>query len=396
MKHLEQDATPYPFYAEMRSRAPVHFDPELGMWQVFRHRDIQTVMGDPAAFSSELFQATGRPELKTIAVMDPPRHTALRRLLTKAFTAKLVAAQAPNIRAVTSGLLNKVVERGRIDIIKDMAFPMPALVIAGMLGLPRSDTDQFQLWAPCAVEVAESTMRRKEPAQQSLEAVRQMSDYLAAVAIDRRKDPGEDLISALAAATIDGEPLTIEAISNACKLVTVAGFDTTRLFIGTAMHMLLQHHEARAQLQADPRLFDSALDEALRYCAPFQFLTRIATRDVELGGQQIRAGQWVMVFIGSGNRDEEVFPEPDRFDITRTPNRHLSFGHGIHYCPGAQLGRLEAKTAVNTMLQRLPGLRLDPDAPATRVAANLQFGFSAMPALFEPGAPLEIGDGPLS
>jgi cytochrome P450 len=392
---VELDAAPYPFYAEMRRRAPVHFAPDLGMWQVFRHRDIQTVMGDPASYSSEVFHAAGRPEMQTLAVMDPPRHTTFRKLLTRAFTAKMVAMQAPNIRATTIDLVNNVVEEGRIDIVKDVAFPLPALIIAGMLGLPRPDIAQFQRWAACAVDTLEATMRRQEPAPQSLEAVKQMTDYLAAVAIERRRSPGEDLLSALATATADGERLSIEEISNACKLLTVAGFDTTRLFIGTAMHILLQHHEARAQLQADPGLFDPALDESLRYCAPFQFLMRIARRDVELGGQRIGAGQWVMIFIGSGNRDEAVFPDPDRFDITRTPNRHLSFGHGIHYCLGAQLGRLEAKIAVNTMLQRLPGLRLDPDAPATRASATIQFGFSSMPALFEPGARLEIGDEPL-
>lgn len=386
MIFIEQKFPPFDYFAKMRETAPVFFNLERGVWELYCYNDIKAVLGDPATFSSAVFHALGYPELQTMVGMDAPRHTKFRKLLSVAFTSKMVKAQAPHIYKLTDRLIDKILGKGEVDILKDIAFPLPSSIIAVMLGVPQSDVDLFEAWAVQAFSVGEHVMQRKPPPVSALEGVKQLTDYLAEFAIKRRADPQDDLMSALAMAEVDGERLTIEEISNTGKLLLVAGFDTTKLLIGNSMHILLQDQEMMAQLRSDPTLFDDFVEEVLRFTTPFQFATRIATRDVEIGGQLIKKGQWVMAFLGSGNRDAAVFENPDSFDMRRAPNRHLGFGYGIHLCLGAPLGRLEAKIAVEEMLKRLPNLRLNPDKPVAWIEHNiLQFGFTSLPAIFSAG-----------
>lgn len=385
MKTLfELDAGPYPYFKQMRAEAPIHFNQQKQIWEIFRYHDIQKVISDPANFSSELFAAIGKPELQTLVTMDPPRHAKFRRLLAVAFTSKIVAAQALNVHQHVNDLIDAIQASGKVDIVKDISFPLPALIIAGMLGLPRSALPQFKGWAIAAVKVAETAMGMGVPAPELLAKVKEMTDYFAEIAEQRRQQPADDLITALVHAQVDGEQLTVEEISNMCKLVTVAGFDTTTIFISNAMHIALQLPDVQTSLAENPFLIDPYLEEVLRFAAPFHTFARVAKHDVEIGGHVIKQGQWVVTHYGSGNRDELAFENPEQFDMHRSPNRHLSFGHGIHFCIGAPLGRLEAKIVMPALLRRLPGLRLDPDIGATRIDSSVQFGFSSLPALFDP------------
>jgi cytochrome P450 len=362
----------------MRANSPVAFNPELGVWEVYRYHDIQTVMGDPATFSSNLSQ------LQTLVFMDPPRHTQLRRLVARAFTTKVVSDLEPSIHAITNGLLDTVADKGELDVAADLAFPLPVTVIAELLGLPASDRDRFKAWSVPAIRAAEMEIQGQIPEQHLLDAVGELEAYLDHMVIERERQPRSDLISGLVTATVDGERLTREEVISTCRLLLIAGFETTAHLIGNATHLLLRHPQALVQVRANEELLPSAIEEALRYHAPFQFFARIATRDVELGGQTISAGQQVMIFNASGNRDEAAFSEPDAFDVTRTPNRHLSFGHGIHFCLGAGLGRMEARIAIGALLRRFPDLRLHDTKPVLPQSSIVQYAWKSLPVQFTP------------
>jgi len=368
---------PYPHYADMRATAPVHFNPQLGLWEVYGYHDIQTVLGDAKTFSSDLSDG------KMMVFMDPPRHTQFRRLVARAFTSKVIADLEPSVQAITDELLDRVEKDGRMDIVSDLAFLLPVTVIAELLGLPVADRDKFKAWSIPAIRAAELELQGQMPEQHLLDAVNELDAYLAALIARRRDTPGTDLVSGLLAAEVDGERLTLDEVAGTCRLLLIAGFETTANLLGNTLHLLLRHPKALAQVRADESLLPSAIEESLRFHTPFQFFARIAMRDVTLGGQLIRAGQQVMTFNASGNRDESAFADADTFDITRTPNRHLSFGHGIHYCLGAGLGRLEARIGIATLLRRFGNLRLDDARPIEPLSSVVLFGVSSLPVRFD-------------
>ncbi|WP_338849388.1 cytochrome P450 [Massilia sp. W12] len=386
--YYEKDAPLYPHYQVMRNSNPVFLNPNGRVWEIYTYKECLEVFTRPDLFSSEVYTALGYPELQTVAMMDPPRHTMLRKLISKAFSLKLVNQQADQIQNMTDRLIDKVISTGEMDIVNDVAFPLPVSVIAEMLGIPVNDHDLFKKWAAACLVVIEKAMGRIKPEQHLLDMVKQMTDYLSAIAIERRASPRADLISALASAIVDDECLTIDEIANTCKVLVNAGHDTTKLLIGNAMNMFLQNPKLVDQVMADSQVFDMAIDEILRYTSPSQFMARVVTTDTELAGQQLKKGDWVKLFLGSANRDPSFFSEPDVFDINRNPNRHLAFGYGIHYCLGAPLGRLEARICLQTMLRRLKNIRFNPDKPKTRLSAPVQFGWQVLPVLFEPAAPI--------
>lgn len=368
---------PYPHYAHMRATSPVHFNETLGVWEVYGYHDIQTVLGDAKTFSSDLSDG------KMMVFMDPPRHTQFRRLVARAFTTKVIADLEPSVQAITDALLDRVEARGSMDLVTDLAFLLPVTVIAELLGLPAADHERFKQWSIPAIRAAEMELMGQVPAPEFTQAVDELDAYLADLIAARRDSPRQDLVSALLAAEVDGEKLTLQEVASTCRLLLIAGFETTTNLIGNTLQLLLAHPEALARVAAEPELLPSAIEEALRFNTPFMFFARRATRDVELGGHLIKAGQQVMTFNASGNRDESIFPHADRFDITRTPNRHLSFGHGIHYCLGAGLGRLEARVAIATLLRRFGQLRPDEGRVAEPLQSFVLFGFSSLPVRFE-------------
>lgn len=362
----------YAHYARMRATAPVHFNEQLQLWEVFGYHDIQAILGDPATFSSDI------SALQTMATMDPPRHTQLRKLVARAFTSKLIAALEPGIRDITAGLLDRT-DDGRLDIITGLAFPLPIAVIAELLGLPAGDRAMFKQWSLPAIKAAEMELQGQVPEPHLVEAVGELMAYLEAMVAKRLHEPTDDLISGLAHASVDGERLTMQEITATCRLLLIAGFETTANLIGNTIHLLLRHPESLAQVKADGSLIPGAIEEALRYHTPFQFFMRKAVRDAVVGGKTIAAGQLVLTINASGNRDATAFDDADRFDITRTPNRHLSFGHGIHYCLGAGLGRLEARIAIESLLQRFPDVALDEARSAEPLESVVLFGLRALP-----------------
>lgn len=382
MTNPETAASLCPHIARMRAAGPIHFDHNRNTWEIYDYRDIQAVLADSDAFSSELYRAMGLPELESMWMMDPPRHTKIRKVIAGAFTASMVAKQAPYIHELTNDLLDAVIERGDLDIVNEFSFPLSVAVIANMLGVPRSDQDNFATWAVGTIGAATATMQKRSPEARHLRAVDELNQYLQVIVEDRKHDPRGDLISAL----IDGDSLTTQEVCNTGRLLLMTGFETTSILIGNAIHLLMEHAESLAQLRADPTLLDNTIEEVLRFAAPAQHFARVASRDVMLGGHTIKEGQWVIVFNAAGNRDESVFPDPDRFDIKRPPHRHLSFGHGIHFCVGTQLARLEARIGIDALLTRMPDLRPHPDRASERIPSQVQCGFSSLPVQFTPSA----------
>jgi cytochrome P450 len=336
---------PFGWYALMREARPVSRDPRWGSWGVFDYDGVQRVLSDHQAFSSEYGDLS-------LLNTDPPRHRQLRNLVTEAFTPRTVEALRPRITQIVTQLLDQVAQRGQMDVIADFAVPLPVTVIAELLGIPLERREQFKRWSDAFVTGGTAEMNDDD-------ARREMSSFFADLMEVRRRSPGEDLISALLAARIDGESLDRRALLSFCILLLVAGNETTTNLIGNAVLCLGEHPDAQAELRDNPELVASAVEEVLRYRPPVHSMFRVAKAEVRLGDQTIPAGDMVVAWIGSANRDPRQFPDADRFDIHRSPNRHLGFGHGIHFCLGAPLARLEGTIALAALVRRLGPLQVD-------------------------------------
>ena len=372
---------PFSWYREMRESQPVYYDSENELWNMFRYDDTQRILMDPAMFSSEVTQrmmtdeerkqVTGEP---SILNLDPPRHRQLRSLVTQAFTPRTVARLEGRVTAIVDEYLNKVASTGRMDIIADLAYPLPVTVIAELLGVPTSDQAQFKHWSDIIVST-----RRDE----AMQAFKEMGQYFGRITKERRADPKEDLISELIAAQVDGQHLTDGELISFYVLLLVAGNETTTNLLGNALLCFDEHPETMEELRANPALLPSAIEEVLRYRSPVQRLIRITSNDVVIRGHEIKAGQLVSPWLGAANRDPEQFPDAETFKIDRTPNRHVAFGHGIHFCVGAPLSRLEAKIALDMLLKRFKDIKRDRDVSLQRIpAASAFFGVQALPMTF--------------
>jgi cytochrome P450 len=342
-----------------------------GTWFLFRHDDVAAALRD-ARFVRELRTALPdrpRPELpdpyrpfwemasKWILFRDPPDHTRLRALVATAFTPRIVQALAPRIADVAEVLLDEVEPTGTCDLIRDYAFPLPVIVIAELLGVPGQDRIRFRDWS-VALAAAIDLRTSPDVYGRASDATRELTAYLRDIVAERRAEPRDDLVSALITAESESGSLDEEELIAMCILLLVAGHETTVNLIGNGVLALLRHPEQLELLRSRPDLVDNAVEELLRFDSSVQFTFRFAREDIELRGRTIPRGDQVGLILGSANRDPEQFPEPDRLDVTRTPLRHLAFGMGIHFCLGAPLARLEARLALETILRRLPGLRL--------------------------------------
>jgi cytochrome P450 len=350
----EQKLNPYPMYAMMRASQPVFYVEPLGIWTVYRYDDVKSVLSDYGRFSSQIMGVE-----RSLITSDPPRHTKLRGLINKAFTPAKVAAMEPRIRELTAELLDQATAAGTgtLDVVRDLAYPLPVIVIAELLGIPAAERDRFKHWSDAVVESADNAVMQGAAGSGDQEWA-EMAAYFRDVIAERRQSPGTDLISGLLDAELDGDRLSETDLLNFCWLLLVAGNETTTNLIGNAVMTLLEFPDQLARLRQDPSLLPSAIEEALRYRSPVQSMFRCAKEQVEVGGTTLPAGSRVVAFIGSANRDPERFPEPDRFDITRDPNPHIAFGHGVHFCLGAPLARLEARVALGALLERFA--RIEP------------------------------------
>ena len=367
-------AETYSTFAAMREEDPVLCQPgidgETPIWFVTRYEDVMTVLlddkrfvRDPALVLSEEELAafwSGIPESVQFIEhhmlnKDGEDHRRLRRLVTKAFTPRMVEQLRPRIQEITDDLIDAVYERGEMDVVESLAFPLPITVIAELLGIPSADRDRFRTWSNAVVTPALSPDALAEFGSLMDDFV----TYLRELFERRRAEPGDDLVSALLRVEDGGDTLSEGELFSMVSLLIVAGHETTVSLIGNALLALLEHPEQRRELERDPTMVPRAIEEILRYDGPVErALNRWAATDVELRGQTIRRGDTVIVILGSADRDPERFPEPDTLDFARDDVKHVAFGRGSHYCLGAPLARLETEIALTTLLRRLPGLRL--------------------------------------
>ena len=373
---------PFPWYAVMRDHQPVFQQGEYGPWHVFRYDDVQRVLSDFETFSSQEGRGGADPLGVSIISLDPPRHRQLRTLATQAFTPRAVAQLEPRIRAITNELLDVVQEQGHMDVIADLAYPLPVIVIAELLGIPAADRERFKVWSDAIVQGGQSEALAEAQAAMGANWYSEMVDYFHHTIQARRQEPRDDLISALIAAQVDGQSLTMQELIGFCILLLVAGNETTTNLIGNTLLCFDEFPEAEAHLRAAPEGLPTALEEVLRYRSPVQMMYRVAIKDAELSGQRVPAGSPMIAWIGSANRDGRQFPEPDRFDIARTPNRHIGFGYGIHFCLGAPLARLEARVALTELLRRLRDLRRVPGVALEPLGGNIVYGVQRLPMTF--------------
>lgn len=384
----EELLSPHGFYRSCRQARPVVYDEAMQAWAVYRYPEVKAVLTDYQAFSSERLAPRDEAGFReSLIATDPPRHRQLRGLISKAFTPRAINDMVPRIETLSRELLDAVEDRGKMELVNDLAHPLPVIVIAEMLGVPAEDRPQYKRWADDLLSGTTNLLERRDEAMERGRRVQaEMDAYFLEIIAARRKSPREDLISHLLSAELEGERLCEEGVLSFCALLLLAGHITTVNLITNGMLCLLDHPDQMRHLRAHPEDMMSAIEEMLRFRSPVQWMARVAARDLELGGQRIEAGQMVLAFIGSANRDEAVFTDPDRFDVRRDPNPHLSFGHGIHYCIGAPLARLEGAIAMRAMLSRLGTIRRDPDAPEAlrHIEGGLLHGVAELPLCFDP------------
>ncbi|MGH3010065.1 MAG: cytochrome P450 family protein [Gaiellaceae bacterium] len=389
----------YETFAQMREHDPVFRQPgldETPIWFVTRHEDAEAVLRederyvrDPRlAVPPEQLAAFGARLPDAIAFVDSHMlnrdgddHRRLRRLVSKAFTPRMIERLRPRIQELADELVERVAADGEMDLVSAFAFPLPITVIAELLGVPPSDRDRFREWSDAMV--------RPSLAADELERfgalMEEFAGYLHSLFEERRREPGDDLVSALVAVEDGGDTLSEEELSSMVALLIVAGHETTVSLIGNATLALLTHPEQRAALERDPALLPRAVEELIRYDGPVErTLTRWASVDVELGGETIRRGEAVIVILGAADRDPERFDAPDELEVTAERPRHLGFGRGSHFCLGAPLARLEAEIALGTLFRRLPGLRLaTPETELRWRPVPLFRSLSALPVAWD-------------
>ena len=363
----EMRRNPYPVYDQLRSGAPVFHLPAFDLWMIFDFESVKRALSDHYAFSSDLSHIPGHGNPgEWFIFFDPPRHTKLRAIISKAFTPRIIANLEPRIRELSRQLLDQVIHRGEMDLAGEYAVPLPMLVIAEMLGVPPEEWGRYRVWSDTILKLA-NTVTGDEQAARTIEEYRRVTDemrvFLPELIAQRRAAHREDLLTRLAEAEVDGEGLTDREILGFVQLLLVGGQETTANLINNAILCLIEHPDQLARLESAPGLLPTAIEEVLRYWSPLQWMPRATRHDVVLHGQMIPAGKLVLPLIGSANRDARHFPQADRFDITRYPNPHIAFGHGIHSCLGAALARLEARIALNDLLTRIQCFELASDEP---------------------------------
>jgi cytochrome P450 len=322
------------------------------------------------------------PEGRPFLFLDPPDHTRLRGLVSKAFTPRVIEGLRPRIHSLVDSLLAGAAARGGLEVIEEFAYPLPVVVISEMLGVPPEDHEQFKAWSRVLARALDPEfMATQEQIDERLQAFMEFAQYFFGLFAARRAEPRDDLITALVQAEEAGDKLTEAELLSTCILLLVAGHETTVNLIGNGVLALLRDPDQAAKWRAQPALTKNAVEEILRYDPPVQLTGRIAMADLEIGGHPIAKGEQALVLIGSANRDPAQFTEPDRLDLARPDPRHLSFGFGIHHCLGAPLARLEGQVALEAFVTRFPGAELMTDAPEYKENVVLR-GLAALPVTF--------------
>jgi len=388
---------PFPVFAWLRDHDPVHWSETLNSWAVTRYDDVVDVFNRPETFASDRFRkideryASQRPAVRAVAEVlgrwlvfrDPPDHDRLRGLLQSSFTPRQLESTRDRVQRTVDALLDRVVARGAMDFIRELAFPLPAMIIAGLMGAPEEDLEPIKTWSDRLASYLGGAVDERDNFEEASAGVAALVDYFHALLRERERRPRDDLMSLMLRAEHEGEHLTRDEVVANCVLLLFAGHETTTNLLGNGLYHLLRHPAQAALLRADPSLLHSAVEELLRYDGPVPATVKIATEDVPCRGRTIRRGDMVVPFIASANRDPRQFPDPDTLDVRRQPERHLAFAWGIHFCLGAWLARLEARVVLDTVLRRLPHLALAPGAPRWKPMLFLR-GLEALPLEWEP------------
>ncbi len=380
---------PYPAYDRVRSDSPVFHLPPFDLWMIYDFEGVKRALVDHDSFSSDLSHVpgSGNPG-QWFIFFDPPRHTKLCALISKAFTPRVISNLEPRIRELSRQLLDQAIERGEMDLAADFAIPLPMFVIAEMIGVPAAEWPRYKRWSDVIIKLA-NTFSRDEEAAATFNEFRAVTDEMRAFLPDliaqRQATHRDDLLTRLVDAEVDGDRLTQEEILGFVQLLLVGGQETTANLINNAVLCFIENPTQLARLQATPDLLPSAIEEVLRYRSPVQWMPRATRRDIDMHGQVIPAGKLVLPMIGSANRDPKQFAGADRFDIARDPNQHIAFGHGIHSCLGGPLARLEARIALADFLQRVQRFELASDEPWEPRKALHVHGPSHLPIRFTPG-----------
>jgi len=389
-------ADPYTAYRRLREKDPIHRSRLINGWVMTRYADVTAVLRD-ARYSSDERKQVGYEKMRKRAVkqgimddddsyggsmlrVDPPDHTRLRALVSRAFTPRTVEALRGRVQAIVDEHLDAVAGQGGMDVIAALAYPLPVIIIAELLGIPTEDHARFKHWSDEMVRgMGVSTA---EDGKRSRRAQRELRAYFEGVASARRADPRDDLLSALVATEDGGDRLSADELYDTCALLLVAGHETTTNLIGNGLLALLRHPDQLDVLRREPCRAEQAVEELLRYDSPVQATTRMVPEDMEFDGHRFKTGQQLALILAAANRDPAQFAEPDRLDITREDARHAAFGHGIHFCLGAPLARLEAPIAFRAMIERFPDMRLD-DTLAPQWKDNLILrGLQQLPVRF--------------
>jgi len=370
-------ADPHAHFRWMREHAPVYWDAAGEVWGITRYEDVVALSRDTATWRNSGGIRPDSPAMQYMIDMDDPDHRKRRALVNKGFTPRRVQEREARIREIAVDLVERAKARGRFDFVHDVAAWLPLVVIGDMLGVEPADHARLLAWSEAMIlGTGATTLARMQDAAQAFE---EYVAYQRRVIADRRARPRDDLVSILVHAEIDGERLDDEELVMEALLILIGGDETTRHVLSGGMYQLLLHPEQRATLARAPARIPTAVEEMLRWVSPIQNMARTAARDVELRGQRIRAGEKAILLYPSANRDAAVFADPFRFDVARTPNEHVAFGIGAHFCLGANLARLELRVLVEEVLRRMPDLALASEDPPPRRASNFISGLEALP-----------------
>ncbi len=372
---------PYSDYAKWRADQPIWWADDVNGWVISRYDDVRTVLKDAATFSS---QSMGEMDQQAMALPlltdDPPRHTQLRAIVNKAFTSRALKEMEAEVSEMVEQMLDQLDPSGPIDISAEFTIPLPVAIIAQLMGIPFERKDDFKRWSDALTGTGEATQL-----EDRLPDIMAMAEYFQSLIPERRENPGEDLISKVVHAEVDGEGLNDMDIVGFTILLLIAGNETTTNLIGNLLHHMADRPDQWDYLRAHPEKVDAAAEEILRYDAPVHWVNRKATRDVEIAGQAVKAGDTIYALLGSANRDENHYPAAGEFRLNREKAQdHHSFGHGIHFCIGAPLGRLEARYGLEGLLKRFKSVRHATGRQNERTHSNMLRGFHHLWLEFEP------------
>lgn len=379
---------PFHWYQEMQQKNPVYFDPDFtliwgkkGVWQVFRHQDVQYILSNYKIFSSESIPRTKEnPISNGIVHTDPPRHRFLRKLISKAFVPSVITKLEPWIREQCHKRLSVVLEKGEMEFIRDFAIPIPVSVIAKLLGVPVEDHTQVHKWAN---ELIFDPDELDTGAESFFRTQQEQAAFFEALIKEREQNLEDDLLSHLIQAEVDGEKLGLADLISFCMVLLAAGNETTTNLLGNMILTFTEQPGLQTHLLKNPQHIPLAIDETLRYRSPVQSVFRLATEDFELYGHKIKKGDYVNLWLGSANHDPAVFPNPEVFDMHRNNRSQVSFGHGIHHCIGEPLAKLEAKIALEVLFEKVKEIQIKPDVVIERQPSAIMFGLKSLPILFQ-------------